>query len=80
LKLLMITPWGQASITTPATNLKDAMLNLPLFMRPLNGEAVTYRLEPDEPSPYLAVPIGCLLQFEAHRFGLLHGCHSSCDT
>jgi len=80
LKLLMITPWGQASIKTLATNLNDAMLNLPLFMRPLNGAAVTYRLEADEPSPYLAVPSGCLLQFEAQRFGLLRGCHSSCDT
>ena len=69
----MITPWGQASSTTPATNLNDAMLNLPLFMRPWNGEAVTYRLEPDERSPYLAIPIGCLLQFEAQRFGLLRG-------
>jgi hypothetical protein len=76
----MITSCGQASSTTRATNLKDAMLNLPLHMRPLNGEAVTYRLEPDEPSPYLAVPSGCLLQFEEQRFGLLRGCHSSCDT
>ena len=69
----MITPCGQASSTTQATNLKDAMLNLPLFMRPLSGEAVTYRLEPDERSPYLTVPIGCLLQFEAQRFSLLQG-------
>ena len=71
MRLLVITPFSQASTTTTATNLKGAMLNLPLFMRPLNGERVTYRLEPDETNPLIAVPAERLLCFEAQRFQAL---------
>jgi hypothetical protein len=66
--LLKCSPVGRATLATRAATLEEALIELPLYMQPFPGEAVTYLLIDDEPNPYHALPATALLSYEAARF------------